>query len=84
MAAPNPGLLAARVFESREERRRVWAARLVERVPVDHPGVKDATRILLGDGSSWVRERAAHAILALPSATTEDRERARSVLDEPG
>jgi hypothetical protein len=39
--------------------------------------------LLLEDGSPWERERAAHAILALPSATAQERERARSVLDDP-
>lgn len=76
-------MLDAQVLAASDERVRVWAARLVELVPVDHPGVKDATLRLLGDGGPWVRERAAYAILALRSATEQDRELARSVLDEP-
>jgi hypothetical protein len=75
-------MLDAHVLESSVLRVRVWAAGLVELVPVDHPGVKDATLLLLEDGSPWVRERAARAILALGSATEQDRERARSILDE--
>jgi HEAT repeat protein len=74
-------MFEAQVFESSGPRVPATAAMLVQTVPLDLPDVKAAVLLLLENGSSWARERAAHALLALGSAMEDERERARAELE---
>lgn len=65
-------------YPDRDVRRLI--ANVAQAVPLDHPEIVVRLVALLDDRDDWVREQAAHAVLALASSTEPDRSRAAEIL----